>query len=35
MCQDIALEARQKHEQGTPIAQIQEYIRNKFGGGRK
>jgi len=33
MCQDIALEARQKHEQGMPVAQIQEYIKSKFGRG--
>ena len=33
MCQDIALEARKMHDQGMPIAKLQEHIKTKFGGG--
>jgi len=30
ICQDIALDARKLHDQGLPIAQIQENIRAKY-----
>jgi hypothetical protein len=30
ICQDIALDARKMHDQGLPIAQIQENIRAKY-----
>jgi hypothetical protein len=30
MCQQIALEARDMHRQGTPIATIRENIRAKY-----
>ena len=30
LCQDIALDARKLHDQGLPIAQIQENIRAKY-----
>jgi hypothetical protein len=30
LCQDIALDARKMHDQGMPIAQIQESIKAKY-----
>ena len=30
ICEDIALDARKMHDQGLPIAQIQENIRDKY-----
>jgi hypothetical protein len=30
MCQDIALEARKMHDQGMPIAQIQNNIKAMY-----
>jgi hypothetical protein len=30
MCQNIALDARKMHDQGMPIAQIQESIKSKY-----
>ncbi len=30
ICQDIALDARKMHDQGLPIAQIQENVRAKY-----
>lgn len=31
MCQDIALDAKKMHDQGMPIAQIQDKIKAKYG----
>ena len=30
ICEDIALDARQMHDQGLPIAQIQQNIKDKY-----